>query len=289
MKIFNIYMLIITILLQLTVILMFNTSIETATSLENLKRCIPFFNLLIMILTFFVIFSIKKINEYRNKEIENKLLKTYLSNVESILTLFRKQRHSYINHIQTIKSMSYLEEYNDLIDYLEGISEEYRNVSELIRVGNPALTALLNIKKEIAEKKGVNVYIKCKYKTNFEWIRPWDLCDMVGNLIDNAIEGATILTNSKKWIKVKIDKSENKYILQIENTGKLDKNIPTEELFKAGISTKNATSRGYGLYIVKQIVEKYHGTVSIEETEDETVLVTLVLIEGVQENVEKII
>jgi sensor histidine kinase regulating citrate/malate metabolism len=113
-----------------------------------------------MLLNFFVIFSIKKINKYRYKEIENKLLKNTLSNTESLLTLFRSQRHSYINHIQTIKSMLYLEEYSDLMDYLEGISEEYRNVSELIRVGNPALTALLNIKKEIAEKKGIQLYIE---------------------------------------------------------------------------------------------------------------------------------
>lgn len=241
-----------------------------------------------MLLTFFVIFSIKKTNEYRYKEIENKLLKNHLNNTKSLLTLFRTQRHSYINHIQTIKAMIYLEEYDDLIDYLEGVSQEYRSVSELIRVGNPALTALLNIKKEIAEKKGINLYIKCKHKSNFEWIKPWDLCDMVGNLIDNAIEATMFITNSKKWIKVKIDRSENKHVVQIENVGKLDKNIAIADLFKPGISTKSAVGRGYGLHIVKQIVEKYNGTVSIEETENKTVLVTLVLPERVKEDVEKI-
>lgn len=286
-KFFNLNTLVITILLQLLLVLLFNTSIVLAISLERLRSCTNFFNTLIIILNFFVIFSIGKVSEYKYNDIENNLLKNNLKDSENMIKLLRSQRHSYINHIQSIKSMLYIGEYESLENYLEGISEEYRTTSNLVRVGSPALTSLLSIKKEIAEKKGVKFDIKCTRASNFDWINSWELCDMVGNLIDNAIEASIMSLVDKKYVLIKIDTSDESILIYIENTGVLDKNIKTEDLFKLGVSTKNSIGRGYGLHIAKQIAEKYSGNIEIKQTSDEFVSTRLILQKGDFRNAKK--
>lgn len=270
MRNINKYVIIATMLLQSTIIIVFNISILGSHSLDSLRNSVPFFNSVVAITTVLMLISFKKVSYYDKKETELKLIKVNMQNTEQLLNLMHSQKHDYLTHIQSIGALLYLEEYEELAKYLKGISKEYRFTSEIVNLGHPALTALINAKREIAREKGIFFYVKCKQKIDNMEIPSWDLCSLFSNLIENAIEGA-LMSDGKQWIKLIVDYSDNNIIFEIENTGQIEEKI-MNNLFQQGNTSKTSTGRGYGLYISRKIVDKNKGDINIENTNHGTVL-----------------
>ncbi|NLK71795.1 MAG: GHKL domain-containing protein [Clostridiales bacterium] len=271
----NRYIILTTMLVQVCLLLIIDFTIINTNSLDLLKKSIPAFNAVIFITTILMLASLKKADYFIKKETELELLKSNMKNTEDLLNLLRTQRHDYLGHIQAIESLVILNEYQELAEYIKGIGKEYRITNEMIRLGNPILTAIINTKKEIAEKKGISFHVKCKNKVSLHGINSWELSSVISNLIENAIEEAA-KSEDEKWIKINISYTHHIFTFNIENTGKIDEHV-LGHIFEPGISTKSATGRGYGLYIVKNIVEKYNGTVEYEITENGTVKFKVVL------------
>ena len=75
--------------------------------------------------------------------------------------------------------------------------------------------------------------------------------------MNNAIEAVSYLP--EKYINLKIIQGIN-YKIIIENNIAPGTVINQEEMFKKGVSSKGE-GRGFGLYNIKKIVEKYKGTI----------------------------
>lgn len=258
---------------QAVVIIMCNMSIYGSASLTALKRSIPFFNILIAITTVLILISMKKLSYYEKKEAEYELIKANMENTEELIKLLYSQKHDYLTHIQSISALLYLEEYEELSRYLKGISKEYRFTNEVVRFGHPALTALIYAKREIAREKGILFHVKCKHKIGNIEIASWDLCSLFSNLIENALEAASMI-QGKKWVRVMVDYQNNDFIFNIENTGHIEDEIMSK-LFSLGITSKISAGRGYGLYISKKIVDKHNGSIDIKNTNHGTVISTI--------------
>jgi len=246
-----------------------------ASSLTSLKKIIPLLNIVITVLTVFMLTSFKKANNYIKKETELQLLKNSMKNTEELLSLLRSQRHDYLGHIQAIGALLYLKEYDELSEYISGISKEYRFTNEIIRLGHPILTALINTKKGIIEEKGIAFHVKCKHRVLVLDMNSWELSSLISNLIENAIEAA-MTTEGDRWIKFTVDYCSNNYIFEIENTGQIRQDI-LEDILKPGVSSKSSVGRGYGLFIVKNILNNYNGTVSFQNTKQNSVKFTIIL------------
>jgi len=256
-------------LIQSTLLIIIDCTIVSTDSLDALKRSIPAFNIVIFVTTVLMLLSLKKANYFIKKEMELELIKSNMKNTEDLLNLLRAQRHDYLSHIQTIESLVILNEQEELAEYIKGISKEYRITNEMIRLGNPVLTAIINTKKEIAEKKGILFHVKCKNKVLLHGVNSWELSSIVSNLIENAIEEAAT-SKDEKWIKITISYVDNNFIFEIENTGAINEKIK-ESLFEQGVSSKSDIGRGYGLFIVKNIVEKYNGQIECSPKGNRTV------------------
>lgn len=262
-------------LIQSFLLVIIDCTIINTNSLDTLKSGMPVFNIVILITTVLMMVSLRKANSFIKKETELELLKSNMKNTEDLLNLLRAQRHEYLNHIQSIESLIVLNEYEELHDYIKGISKEYRVTNEMIRLGNPILTAVINTKKEIAEKKGIMFYVKCKNKVSLHGIHSWELSSLISNLIENAIEEVATY-EEEKWIKIMIAYTKGLFVFEIENKGTINEKV-RNHIFEQGISSKSAVGRGYGLFIVKNIVEKHHGTVECDVTEKNTVKFKVIL------------
>lgn len=260
-------------------------------SIGIIEKARTFFYMLMIIpftLAIFAFISMKKLDYYVEKEAELKLVKANMENTEELITILNAQKSDYLAHLQSISALIYLEEYEELSKYLKGITKEYNYTNEIIRFGHPALTALINTKREIAREKGIFFYTKVNSEIDNIEVPSWDLCSLISNLIENAIE-EVLTKEGKKWIKIILSYNDGNYVLEIENKGHIEETVISKLFIEPGITTKASTGRGYGLYLSQKIVNKYGGDIDINNTDYGTVISTVRLPGEVKNNDKKVI
>jgi len=268
-------LLIITILLlETSFIVAMNLQIYLSKDINDLKAFLPFVNLVVLILNGLVFFAIKGLEENTKKALELNLLKAHLLQVEDLLNTLQAQKHEHSRHIQTIQAMLYLEEVDKAIEYIEGIAESYRHTEDMVYVGHPALTALLNSKRKIAETKKIDFAFSVKCDIANIDVHPWDLCSILGNLLDNALEAA-LQGQDDRRVAIEIKYEDTNYVIYVYNTGPKISERARQWLFAAGYTTKESEARGYGLYLVKKLVNRYGGKIDVISGERTTFIVYL--------------
>lgn len=207
----------------------------------------------------------KFLKKKRKEKNEVMSLKEDLKNTEALIDLLRQQGHDHINHIQTVKSMLLLEEYDTAKTYLDGISKSYHFTGFFLRLGNPSLTATVNTKKELANRKGIDFRIEKYCRVKLKELKPWDLTSLISNLIDNAIEYLLDNPDLPQVIYFKMENQDNLkgYRIYIGNSYK-GPPINVDKIFQKGYSSKNKVGRGYGLSIVQEIVNNYNGKINVK-------------------------
>ncbi|MGI6434489.1 MAG: sensor histidine kinase [Syntrophomonadaceae bacterium] len=263
-----------TILLETVFIAIIILAIVYMPDIEQLKTILPFANLVILLLSGFAVVSIRQIDEYSRKVIEGQLLKEHLNNIEDLVNSLNSQRHEHTRHIQTVQAMLYLDEVEQARNYLEGVAEEYWEIQDLVYVGNPALTALVNSKRKLAETKHISFDFAVKCDINRLGIPPWDMCSIIGNLIDNALEAA-IQDLQQRRVSLEIKYEDSQYSIFVYNSGPKISKQQAELLFEPGFSTSRSDARGFGLCIVKRLVDKYGGNIKVITQPRTTFIVNL--------------
>jgi sensor histidine kinase regulating citrate/malate metabolism len=105
-------------------------------------------------------------------------------------------------------------------------------------------------------------------------VKPWDLCSMVGNLLDNALE-AVVCTQGPKRMGFEIKHEQGNYIIYVHNSGPRIPDSLKEDIFNLGFTTKGSHARGYGLYLVKKLVEEYGGNIEVISQDKTTFIIYL--------------
>lgn len=270
---------IITIFLQAILFVIVNHYIFILDDFSSLKTLLPFINMLMVILFIFLFKSIKKLESLSKKRLEANLLKEHLKQIETMLKTMQEQQHDHNKHLQTLQAMVHLNEIDDAKEYIDGIAEKYRSADIVKITGNPALTALLNSKNKVAEIKQIKFDFCIKCNINEIILPPWDLCSIIGNLLDNAFEAVLEKENHRKENKrnvgLEIKFENNNYVIYVINNGpKIPKSIQ-KSIFQPGNTTKGSEGRGYGLFIVKKLVDEYNGEIQVLSEEKTVFIVSL--------------
>ena len=129
---------------------------------------------------------------------------------------------------------------------------------------------LLQTKKLSAHNHNIDIQFTIS-NDSFDTIKTTDLIKILSNLIDNAIDATTELPEDERKINIVCQADFSHYLFKITNTG--PKITDKEHIFVSGFSTKKTVPgkvRGQGLFIVKEVVNKYNGHISIDSNEFET-------------------
>lgn len=127
-----------------------------------------------------------------------------------------------------------------------------------IDVHNDFLNAILNSKLLIASEQGIRVI--CASSSSIDGVDDIELCNLLGNILDNAIEAAKHCPNG--YIEVSIRSDENMVLVIVANTI-IGSVIKRNSELKS--TKKNADRHGYGVKTIRSIAEKYNGTASFYE------------------------
>ncbi len=157
-----------------------------------------------------------------------------------------------------------------LIDEIEQIMHPFETD---IETGNEFLNIVLADKIRLCHDRRIRLtpYIDGRCLSFIEGL---DLCVIVGNALDNAIEAVEKIPPDKREIHVKISRSGGMVLLCFHNfyTGPLRPSA--DGLYRT--SKTDARNHGYGLKGISQILDKYNGSLAVETTENEFTLNLLI-------------
>ena len=184
---------------------------------------------------------------------ENEMIQKYYSEVESMYTKMRGWRHDYRHHIQTMKVHAANGEYDEIAQYLDMLDEDLTRVETAIKTGNKMADAILNSKLTIAAEKQIAVKAEARIPVSLS-VSELDLCIIIGNLLDNAIEACADLPIEERLIRIYMEMKGNYLYLSILNTTGSGK--------KQNFRSTKGEGHGLGLNRIDRVVHKYGGYVT---------------------------
>lgn len=194
-----------------------------------------------------------KLIEKRVAAFESEILQKYYAEVENMYTKMRGWRHDYRHHIQTMKVHAANGEYEEIDRYLNMLDDDLTNVETVIRTGNRMADAILNSKLSLADERKIRVKAEAKIPVSLT-VSELDLCIVIGNLLDNAMEACMELPEEERLIRIYMEMKGNYLYLALTNTAAGAK----QQRF---LSTKGE-GHGFGIARVDAIVKKYGGYVT---------------------------
>ncbi len=197
-----------------------------------------------------------KRSEKKLAAFQNAVLEQHYAEVENMYRKMRTWRHDYHNHIQALSAYLDQGEIEKAKAYLSEIHDTLTKVDTVLKTGNTMADAILNSKISLMNAMGIPVDATARVPAVLS-VRDIDLCVIIGNLLDNAMEACAKLPAGSRFIRIYINvKGSHLYLSFTNSAGKKQEKVGT--LFR---STKGAHG-GIGLSRVDSLVSQYGGYVT---------------------------
>lgn len=194
---------------------------------------------------------------------QDEMRKQYAENVKYRYDGIRQIRHDMKQSYTVIETLLSENRTSDAMEYIRAGKSAITKTKVLVDVGNDFVNSILNSKLTAAKQLGIEVI--CSYVKDISGIEAVDLCTLLGNLLDNAIEAAEQCLPENRLIEVKITSYEGKLIIQVANSIKHSVLNGNKELK----STKSDLSEhGFGVKSIRLIAKKYQGSVKYFEDDN---------------------
>lgn len=209
---------------------------------------------LIFVLLEYLLQRIMKREEDKTIIYQNKLMKQQMDEIENIYMTMRGWRHDYHNHLQSLKGYLSLNKVEQMKNYLNELETDLDSIDTLYHSGNLQLDSILNAKLAIAEKGQIRIHCDASIPPQLH-VSDLDLCVILGNLLDNAIESCRKIKNpDERFIRVYIGILKKQLYISITNATSETVKQRTDHYF-----TTKRGDHGHGLKRVDQVVKKYDG------------------------------
>lgn len=191
-----------------------------------------------------------KQNEYYEKQIEAD--RNYINHT-------RKIKHDMKNHMYAIKNMAKNNMSKDIITYTNDILGKIEGEKVYINTGNYLIDGILNVKFEEVKNQGIDFKYDVKIPEGIK-LPEFEVITILGNLLDNAIEGVKSIKDNR-YIEVFISYKDSNLLIKIVNT--FDGLVIKDN--KGFVSRKGEKAyHGIGLENVREQVEKNNGYMNID-------------------------
>lgn len=185
------------------------------------------------------------------------LIELHYREVDNMYGQMRGWRHDYRDHIQTMKAFAAADDMDSIRSYLDSLEHDLTTVDTVIKTGNRMTDAILNSKISLAKSKNIPVTADAHIPVELG-LSEVDLCVIVGNLFNNAIEASLALPEDKRCIRVYMEMKSTQPYISFFNLTAQKKQTKVAGRFK---STKGE-GHGLGLVRIDNIVERLGGYLS---------------------------
>ena len=242
-------------------------------TMDDFHVTIPFIFLIMSFLLAALIF----LGYFRNLQIEGKqkldILKVrndlLLENYNALNEVYASNArlyHDLNNHLNTLYQLMEEKQWNQAQEYIMEISRPVMQLSKKVWTGFDVVDVVINTKIHKMEEMGIEWEINVEFPENTN-ILVSDLCTILSNLLDNAIEAANLQQKERTpKVSLTIRRINHFIVIKISNpfTGQLETD-PETGLLITGKADKQ--KHGWGLESVKSAVQKYNGTLKYCHTD----------------------
>jgi sensor histidine kinase regulating citrate/malate metabolism len=187
----------------------------------------------------------------------------HYNKIDKLNNNLREFRHDYKNHMACLQALLEHNEYEDARQYIYEITNQEILEANSIFTGSKIADIILSDKKDKA--KPANIIIDFAGEIS-DKISASDLCTILANALDNAIEACRKISGSEpKTITVKCAFIHNVQVIQISNPIAKKVDIINNT---ADTSKEDTSKHGFGLYNIKKTVNKYKGDFEIKSDAD---------------------
>lgn len=224
-------------------------------------------SILIELLMFYFVIKTGESYEQRQKaeliEMKNRMLQKSLDETNQAFKLWKSSVHDYKHNIIALTQLADDGNIEEIKKYLKRENELMDRKMFYIQTGNSVVDAIVNTKQSFAEEKGITFVVNAKVPENCV-VSELDMANILGNLIDNAIEAS----NSEEEPYIDVTMRQDKHFIVIKIINKYSR-----EFSKRLETTKHKRMfHGIGIGSVKNIVEKYEGEFSIDKQGKEVIV-----------------
>ena len=198
-----------------------------------------------------------KLVDKRIAAYQRELIEIHYAEVENMYRQMRGWRHDYRSHIQTMKAHAANGDWAAVNAYLDTLETDLSTVDMAVKTGNPMADAILNSKISLARSKGIPVQADASIPVALA-LSELDLCVILGNLFDNAIEASLALPEPERLIRVYIDMKGSQLYISFTNFTAVGKQSKHAGRFR----TTKGEGHGFGLVRIDAIVERLGGWLS---------------------------
>lgn len=171
----------------------------------------------------------------------------------------RAMRHELKNYTFYVKALLDAKRYDELSDFLEHAQISKNKALNSYDCGNYIIDVIMNHEINAAREQGVSVSPEILVPHQLP-IADEDLCSLLSNLMDNAIEAAAASGKPNPYVHITIRPKQEYLFIHQENS--VSDDIPASRRLSLETTKKeNRELHGIGTRIIRKIVESYGGSV----------------------------
>jgi two-component system CitB family sensor kinase len=192
-----------------------------------------------------------------------------LDSVRDLTDAMRAQAHEFSNRLHTLSGLLQLGHKDEALSFIKEVAHVDAALREAVteRIRDPHVAALLLAKSAVAGERGVDLRLAEDSSLAGELRDPRALLTALGNLIDNALDAARDGKREPPFAEVGLHAIDASHVLlRVADSGIGIPEGERELIFEPGYTTKptmGVGSRGVGLALVRRLVERRGGGISV--------------------------
>lgn len=194
----------------------------------------------------------------RLKSEQTELLERDYTTLNHAYAINAKLFHDFHNHIGVLRQLLSHKKLEDAMQYLNELQAPVQEMTDTIWTGDETLDYLINSKAALAETGGIDMQVQVEFPRHTN-IRSADLCAILGNLLDNALEAAGQAPETEqRFIQLTIRRINQMLVIKVENSSSV---LPIKKDQALKTTKEDNGLHGWGLKSAQTAAEKYDGMV----------------------------
>ncbi len=218
-----------------------------------------FFYLLFVFITcgvfVFYLLRIKSEEQNRILNMRNNLIKEHYLELQKAYNENKILYHDFKNHILVVDHLIREQKNEEAINYIESCMEMMSCLVNSVQSGCEIIDIIINRKIMETRDKEIKFFYQVEYIGQIA-INDIDLCALLANLLDNAVEACEAVPDKKAWINLKILRKNDLLLIQLENSLSTNKSSKKNFFISDKIDKK---LHGIGMKSIEKVIEKYDG------------------------------